>query len=229
MRRTSHTQSSIPCRSRSYIYWYFKRFQLKQVTKSWLIVFIWEFWRQSTKCLFTLGSENGENLLQTVWYNGMTHISVLVGWGSNPGVHVVDVTSWANDQGGTSVNDGLAATRAGHGLSIDGNTVSRNSRRWIIVTSWEALCNLCLWSVCVFFVPVHFDLPVGFRGQRDPGDLSSVVVAINTAEDDLTALLTVAKRVKKTKTNVIREFNVTGNDTHTLNQQISILFQYPLR
>lgn len=81
----------------------------------------------------------------------------------------------------------------------------------------------------MFFVPVHFDLPVGFRGQRDPGDLSSVVVAINTAEDDLTALLTVAKRVKKTKTNVIREFNVTGNDTHTLNQQISILFQYPLR
>lgn len=74
-----------------------------------------------SQCLFTQGSENGENFLQMVRYDGMTHISVLVDWGSNPGIHVVDVTGWANDQGGTSVNDGLAATRAGHSLSIDGN------------------------------------------------------------------------------------------------------------
>lgn len=58
----------------------------------------------------------------------MTHISILVGCSANPGIHVVDVTGWANDQGGASVNDGLAATRAGHGLSIDGNTVRRGSR-----------------------------------------------------------------------------------------------------
>lgn len=40
--------------------------------------------------------------------------------------------------------------------------------------------------------PVHLDLPVGFRGQRNPGDLSSVVGAVNTPIDHLTALLTVA-------------------------------------
>ena len=52
----------------------------------------------------------------------MTHFSILVGWGSNPGIHVADVAARANNQGGASVNDGLAATRAGNNLSIDGNT-----------------------------------------------------------------------------------------------------------
>lgn len=57
------------------------------------------------------------------------------------------------------------------------------------------LCaHYILLLVCVFFVPVHVDLPVGGRGQRDPGDLSSVVAAVNTTEDHLTVLLTVAMR-----------------------------------
>lgn len=55
------------------------------------------------------------------------------------------------------------------------------------------------------------DLPVGGRGQRDPGDLSCVVAAVNTTEDHLTALVAVAKRVKNKST---YEHNVIGNDTH---------------
>lgn len=45
----------------------------------------------------------------------------------------------------------------------------------------------------VFLAPVHFDLPVGGRAQRDPADLSSVVGAVHTTKDHLTALLTMAK------------------------------------
>lgn len=114
---------------RRYIYWCFTGFQLKQVTKSFLIIFFWEFWRQSIKVCLLWVQKMGEKLLHMVWCDGMTHLSVLVGWGSNPGVHVVDVTVWANDQGGTSVNDGLAATRAGHGLSVDGNAVRREQQK----------------------------------------------------------------------------------------------------
>lgn len=51
--------------------------------------------------------------------------------------------------------------------------------------------------ICLLFVPVHCDLPVGGRGQRDPADLSSVVAAVNTTEDHLTALFTLAKWEKK--------------------------------
>ncbi len=145
-----HTHCWIPCGSRSCIYWYFTGFQLKQVTKSCLIIFIWEFWRQRIECLFTLGAENGENLLQMVWYDGITHISVFVGWGSNPGIHVADLSAWADDLGGTGVNDGLAATTAGHSLSIDDNTVRGNSKRWITVKLGSfvhlVLCT-CLWLV----------------------------------------------------------------------------------
>lgn len=144
----------------------------------------------------------GKIYFKMVWYDGMTHLSVLVGWSSNPGIHVIDVTGWTNDQGGTGVNDGLAATSAGHGLSIDGNTVRRNSRRWINIKLGNFVVVLRLWLVCVFFVPVHFDLIVGGRGQRDPGDLPCVVAAVNTTEDHLTALLTVAKRVRKNKSHM---------------------------
>lgn len=163
-----HTQSWIPCSSRSCIYWYFTGFQLKQVTKSCLIIFIWEFWRQSINCLFTLGSENGETLFQMVRYDGMTHISVLVGWGSNPGIHVVDVICWADDQGGTSVNDGLATTRASHSLSIDGNTVRGNSRRWITVRVGSFVQLMFVASV-LFVFSCTCPLRSASRWQRTEG------------------------------------------------------------
>lgn len=41
--------------------------------------------------------------------------------------------------------------------------------------------------------PVHVDLPVGGRRQRDPGDCSSVVGAVSTTKDHLAALCTIAK------------------------------------
>lgn len=47
------------------------------------------------------------------------------------------------------------------------------------------------------FVPVHLDLPVGGRGQGDPSDLSSVVAAVNTPENHLTALLVIARESHK--------------------------------
>ena len=53
----------------------------------------------------------------------MTHISVLVGARSHPGVHVADVAGGPNDQGGASVNDGLATTVARHWVTVDGDTV----------------------------------------------------------------------------------------------------------
>lgn len=59
-----------------------------------------------------------------------------------------------------------------------------------------------------FFVPVHLDLPVGCRGQRDPSDLSSVVAAINATEDHLTALLTLAERLKNKQTRFTCKFNL---------------------
>lgn len=78
-----------------------------------------------------------------VRYDDMTHFSILVGWGSNPGIQVVDVTGWANNQGGTSVNDGQAATRTGHSLSIDGNTVRKNTKRWLIKLGSFVLIIFC--------------------------------------------------------------------------------------
>lgn len=62
--------------------------------------------------------------------------------------------------------------------------------------------------VSIPFVPVHFDLPVGVRGQRDPVDLSSVVAAVNTTEDHLTALCTVAIRGNNKQMSICK-FNVT--------------------
>lgn len=62
----------------------------------------------------------------------MTHFSGLVGIASNPGIQVVDFIGWTYNQGGASVDDGLAATRTGHSLSIDGNAVRKNTRRWIM-------------------------------------------------------------------------------------------------
>ena len=59
--------------------------------------------------------------------NPATHISVLVGARSHPGVHVADVTGGPNDQGGTSVNDGLATTVARHWVTVDGDTVDNTT------------------------------------------------------------------------------------------------------
>lgn len=44
-----------------------------------------------------------------------------------------------------------------------------------------ALCGLV-------YLPVHVDLPVGLRGQGDPGDLSGVVVRLNVSERHHTTL-----------------------------------------
>lgn len=82
------------------------------------------------------------------------------------------------------------------------------------------LCATCvLWLVSVSFVPVHFDLPVGGRGQRDPFDLSSVVVAVSTTKEHLTTLLAFAKIVKKQqqKTNV-RHIFMSWETTHIHSQ-----------
>ena len=65
-----------------------------------------------------------------------------------------------------------------------------------------------------FSVPVHFNLPVGSRGQRDPGDLSSEVAIVNTTKDHLAALLTVAKGERK-KNNVICKNKKWKNHTFT--------------
>lgn len=56
-----------------------------------------------------------------VHYDGMTHFSILDGWGSKLGIQLFDVSIWAYYQGGARVDDGLAAAGAGHGLSIDFN------------------------------------------------------------------------------------------------------------
>ena len=78
-----------------------------------------------------------------------------------------------------------------------------------------------------FSVPVHFNLIVGSRGQRDPGDLSSEVAGVNTTEDHLATLLTVAKGERKKKQmSYVKRSN--GKNTHS-RSQISILFQYRLR
>lgn len=115
----SAEQSQRPWGRRKSVYWYFTVFQLKQLSESHLIIFISKFWRQGLKCLFTLGSEKGENLC----HDGMTHISWLVGWASNPAIQIVDVSGWTNNLGGASVDDGLAPARAGYSLPVDGNTV----------------------------------------------------------------------------------------------------------
>lgn len=142
--------------------------QLKQVTPSCMNIFIWGIWRQSRNCLLTLGSENGENLLQMLRYDGMTHLSILVGCGSNPGIHVVDVIGWANNLGGTSVNDGLAATSAGHSLSIDGDTGRRNRRKSITAK----LINLCLCLVlCVLCFLGTCPFGSASRWQRSEGSM----------------------------------------------------------
>lgn len=52
------------------------------------------------------------------------------------------------------------------------------------------------------FIPVHFNLPVGGRRQRDPCDLSNVVAAVSTAKHHLTGLLVVAKRNVQQKSNI---------------------------
>lgn len=73
----------------------------------------------------------------------VTYLSILVGGGTNPGVNVVDVTVWASNEGGTSVNDGLATTRAGHSLTIDSNTVTKKIRMQNMVKSARELKNNC--------------------------------------------------------------------------------------
>lgn len=58
----------------------------------------------------------GRALLQRV---GVTHFSVLVARGSKPGAQTVDVSSGADDEGGARVDDGLAAARTAHSLTVD--------------------------------------------------------------------------------------------------------------
>ncbi len=99
--------------------------------------------------MFTLRSESGDNLLWIIWCDGMTHLSIFIGWGSNPGVNVGNVTGWANNLGGTSVNDGLAATRAGLGISIDLDAMRRNRKGGITV-------NLGIFDVLCFVINLYF-------------------------------------------------------------------------
>lgn len=59
---------------------------------------------------------------------------------------------------------------------------------------WSTPFTVSHWFWIHFWAPVHFDLPVGGRGQRDPRDLPCVVAVINTSKDHLTALLAVSER-----------------------------------
>ena len=58
----------------------------------------------------------------------VSHHSILVSGGANLGIHAVYVIGWTNNEGSAGVNDSLTATRAGHSLPIDGNTVRSNRR-----------------------------------------------------------------------------------------------------
>ena len=53
-------------------------------------------------------------------------VSHVAGAGSNPGIDVVYAVAWTNNERSAGVNDGITATRTGHSLSIDSNTVENN-------------------------------------------------------------------------------------------------------
>lgn len=57
----------------------------------------------------------------------VTHISILVSGGSDPAVHVADVSGWPNDQGGAGIYDSLTPTIASHCVAVDGNAGRTNT------------------------------------------------------------------------------------------------------
>lgn len=101
--------------------------------------------------MFTLDSENGENVVHMVRCDGVTHFSVAVGGSSDPSVDVADVAARADNQGGTCVDDGLAAARAGHSLPVNGDAARGRGREWVTVTQGCCLTILWLVELCATF------------------------------------------------------------------------------
>jgi len=127
----------------------------------------------------------------------VTHIAVLVGGRSHPGVHVGNVTGGPDDQGRPGVNDGLAAAGARHRVTIDGDTEDGANRTASEVMQVNHHNVYSIYGCGVQPLPVHLDLPVGGGGQGDPGDASSIVALIDSAEDHHAALLTVAESTQR--------------------------------
>lgn len=75
----------------------------------------------------------------------------------------------------------------------------------------EKICALhVLLLVCVYITPVHADLPVGGRAQRDPGNLTSVVAAVSPTKDHFTALIVALLYIKQQTSDLM------WSDTHAV-------------